>query len=398
MSYDSQQSQAGQPTAHTAAQALAAYASGNRTFAYWNLAGADLRNVDLRDANFYGAVLRGADLSGADLSRCNFARTDLRSAILRGANISDAYLDTAFTDGADMSGAITGRPSTQNVATKPEPTPVAAPVAAPTSRFCAYCGNAMPVDAAFCSSCGRQQPIPGVAAPASMPLAYASPALPSTPLGQPQGMAPVNPYTYGSYASPSMPLQPAAYSTPLRPLTQQRASLLGVTIATICGAIAAISFFLPSYLSAGSVGASGPQVAGAFGTVASLCSQYSSYMQQSSSASSTCAFASIAGPALWLEMILAAVAAIVAAWQWYNARQTGLSTDARACVAILVTGGASLLILVFQFVILPALISAATGVSAIGQAVTAAFGFTFWLMVLGTIGVVVGAIMQLRAS
>jgi len=231
-----------------------------------------------------------------------------------------------------------------------------------------------------------------------MPLAYAGPALPSTPLGQPQGMAPVNPYSYGSYAPSSIPLQPAAYSTPLRPLTQQRASVIGVMIATICGAIAAFSFFLPSYVSSGSVGASGPQVAGAFGTVASLCSQYSGYIQQSGGTSSACAFASIAGPALWLEMLLAAAATIVAAWQWYNARQTGLSTDSRACVAILITGGISLLILVFQFLILPALVSASTGISALGQAVTAAFGFSFWLMVLGTIGVVVGAIMQLRAS
>ena len=397
MSYDPQQSPAEQTTAHTAAQALAEYASGNRTFAYWNLAGAVLRNADLRDANFYGAILRGADLSGADLTRCNFARTDLRAAVLRGANISQAYLDTASTDGADMSEIITDRPSAQNVLTPIAPTP-ATPVAAPTARFCAYCGSAISIEAAFCSSCGRPQPAPGVAAPASMPLAYASPALPSTPYGQPQGMAPAHPYSYGGYAPPSMPLQPAAYSTPLRPLAQQRASLLGVTIATICGAVAAISFFLPSYVSSGSVGASGPQVAGAFGTVASLCNQYSGYIQQSSSASSACAFASIAGPALWLEMLLAAVAAIVAGWQWYNARPTGLPTDSRACVAVLITGGISLLILVFQFLILPALVSASTGISALGQAVSAAFGFSFWLMVLGTIGVVVGAIMQLRAS
>jgi hypothetical protein len=98
-------------------------------------------------------------------------------------------------------------------------------------------------------------------------------------------------------------------------------------------------------------------------------------------------------------MILAAVAAVIAARQWYTGRQSaGLPLDERPTVAVLITGGISLLILVFQFLALPVLLSASTGISAVGQAVTSAFGFGFWLMVLGTIGVVSGAIIQLRAS
>lgn len=169
-------------------------------------------------------------------------------------------------------------------------------------------------------------------------------------------------------------------------------------IATICGAIAAFAFFLPSYIAAGNTGASGPQVAGAFGTVASLCSQYSGFIQPSSGAESACAFASIAGPALWIEMLLAATVAIIAARQWYTGRQSGLPLESRPSTAVLITGGVSLLILVFQFLILPTLVSASTGISALGSAFGSAFGFGFWLMVLGMIGVVTGAIMQLRMS
>lgn len=235
-----------------------------------------------------------------------------------------------------------------------------------------------------------------------MPLAYASPALPSTPLYQTPNVIQGNPPpygAYGTYAPSSLPLQPGPHSMPLRPLTQQPTSVIGAMMATICGAVAAFAFFLPSYISGGSVGVSGPQLAGAFGTVASFCSQYSGLVQQSSSAQSGCSFASIAGPALWIELILAAVAAVIAARQWYTGRQSaGLPLDARPSIAVVIAGGISLLILVFQFVAIPALLSAATGISAVGQAVTSAFGFGFWLMMLGTIGVVSGAIIQLRAS
>ncbi|HEY1387749.1 MAG TPA: pentapeptide repeat-containing protein [Ktedonobacterales bacterium] len=382
----------------TAAQLLAAYASGERTFSYWSLAGVNLKQADLRDANFYGADLTGVDLSEADLTRCNFAQANLQSARLRAANISQAYLDGAVTTDADMADVVTDRPSPQLASANPQPTPVAPP----TTRFCIYCGATMPLEGAFCPTCGRPQPAPGLAGSPSMPLAYASPALPSTPLSQTPNVIQSNPPpygAYGAYAPSSLPLQPGPHSMPLSQLTQQPTSVIGAMLATICGAIAALAFFLPSYISAGSAGASGPQVAGAFGTVASLCSQYSGLVGQSSSVSSACGFASIAGPALWIEMILAAVAAVIAARQWYTGRQSaGLPLDERPTVAVLITGGISLLILVFQFLALPVLLSASTGISAVGQAVTSAFGFGFWLMVLGTIGVVSGAIIQLRAS
>ena len=72
----------------TSAQLLAAYADGQRMFAHWNLAGADLRNATLKDANFFRANLKGANLSRADLTRCNFSQATLSSTNLRGANIS----------------------------------------------------------------------------------------------------------------------------------------------------------------------------------------------------------------------------------------------------------------------------------------------------------------------
>lgn len=108
----------------SASELLAAYDSGNRNFARWNLAAADLKNATLKDANFFHANLTGANLSEADLTRCNFSQALLTTANLRGANISGAYFDGAVTFGADLTDTITDRPTPKE----------ARPVVAPASQ------------------------------------------------------------------------------------------------------------------------------------------------------------------------------------------------------------------------------------------------------------------------
>lgn len=120
----SSQSGAAANQQRSASELLAAYASGARNFARWNLAGADVTNATLKDANFFHADLTRANLSGADLTRCNFSQATLTAANLQGANISGAFFDSAVTFGADLTGAITDRPSPKE----------AQPVAAPASQ------------------------------------------------------------------------------------------------------------------------------------------------------------------------------------------------------------------------------------------------------------------------
>jgi len=80
-------------------------ASGGRSGARADLAGANLARADLADA-----YLAGADLAGADLARANLARADLADAYLAGAdlvgaNLADADLADAYLAGADLAGA-----------------------------------------------------------------------------------------------------------------------------------------------------------------------------------------------------------------------------------------------------------------------------------------------------
>jgi hypothetical protein len=181
---------------------LAAYASGERSFTYWNLNGLDLRAATLRDANFYGANLTGADLSGADLTRANFGQASLRAAILRGANISEAYFEGASTDYADMTDAITDQPTSDGADLASPAVSVSlnsspAPASAPALRFCVYCGSGMPTEGTFCPVCGKSQP----------PVESAAT---SSPVVQPQPVAPVSPY--GVYTPPAAPTTVQAQS------------------------------------------------------------------------------------------------------------------------------------------------------------------------------------------
>lgn len=107
----------------SASEVLAAYTSGNRMFAHWNLTGADLKGATLTDANFFGANLKDANLSGADLTRCNFSQATLTGTNLRGANISAAYFDKAVTFGADLTDTISDRPTPKEVRTAVAPAP-----------------------------------------------------------------------------------------------------------------------------------------------------------------------------------------------------------------------------------------------------------------------------------
>lgn len=424
-------------------QVRAAYASGERDFSNRNLAGADLQDADLQGSNFSGADLSGANLSRANLSQAN----------LHGASLSGAVLEHVNLSGADTSGVVMNQE--MNPATPPaaiigaSAVPAAPPAPLPTGQFCAFCGTALPAGAHFCQACGKQQPVmpvmpvmPNAPVPPSVPLAYSPatgvnppmyptyptyPTYPAYPAGYPTGAPvpagyappstplvypspptapsagyapPSTPFVYGApYVAKTTPLQTGgvAPAAPFRTtLTPQKSTSTGMAVAAVTGAVAVLMFFLPGYLASGSQGVSGPQLASAFSTIASACSQYSQLIGQSSGAQSVCGFASVAGLILWLEVILAAVATGIAGWQWYHQRQSGMPIETSTSWGVLITGGISLLILLYQFFAIPSLVSSATGSAAIGQAIGALFGFSFWLMVIGMIGVVVGAIMQLR--
>lgn len=172
---------ANSPRPSAAAQLLAAYAGGERTFPRLYLAGADLHAANLQDTNFYAADFTGADLSGADLSRANLAYAKLASANLRGANLSDAYLEHADLTGADTTGIVTDRPTPplSEPAKQPEDK---SPLLSVENHFgventlsiegklCVNCHAALPAEAAFCPKCGT-----AVEAPRSPWLAGATP-------------------------------------------------------------------------------------------------------------------------------------------------------------------------------------------------------------------------------
>lgn len=72
-----------------------------RSFAYYNLTGADLSGLDLR-----GADLRRAWLESADLSRANLEGADLGEAVLAHAVLTGARLANTSLRGANLGGAI----------------------------------------------------------------------------------------------------------------------------------------------------------------------------------------------------------------------------------------------------------------------------------------------------
>ncbi len=386
--YDSASQQTAPDAALTATadQLRGYYAGGARVFAQWNLAGVDLSNTQLADTNFFGADLRGANLSGADLSRANLGQANLSRATLAGVNLSDAFLDGADLTGADMADVIRDRPSPPVAAPPPPrfsmPPAPSMPLTAPapvTSRFCIFCGTAMPANAAFCPNCGQTQP--AMPAAPSVPLMTGQfAAQPSTPLSRPFAASPYGAPATTPFGAPAFP----------------QVNVMGMMIATISGAIGTLAFFLPAYLGTSSAGVSGPQVASAFGTVSSACSQYSDLINNTPSAQGVCTFSGLAGPVLWLEALLLGVATGVAGWQWYTARQTGNPPEQGPARIVLICSGISLAILLFQFFVVPSMLASSTGVAFLSSAISSAFSYGFWLMVLGAAGAVFGAVRQSR--
>lgn len=194
----------------TVAHVLAAYALGERNFAYWNLAGADLeeRNAqrcELLSCEFArGRPERGRShslqLFPSDSDWCETARRQCQPA----------SFDGAVTFGADLTDVITDRPSSQetrqNTASAPAATVTTATqpaTATPAARFCAFCGASMPAEGSFCAVRGKQQP--GVASAAQTSITQ-------SPLPPPQNTQPVtHPQSFmSSYGSPPAAARSAA--------------------------------------------------------------------------------------------------------------------------------------------------------------------------------------------
>lgn len=98
----------------SAAQVVAEYESGGRSFAYAQIDGEVLAGADLQGASFYGGSLREVDLRGAKLTHSQFKSADLTGAQLEGArvNASDLIgvtLRQARLAGADLTGAALQR-------------------------------------------------------------------------------------------------------------------------------------------------------------------------------------------------------------------------------------------------------------------------------------------------
>lgn len=90
------------------------------------------------------------------------------------------------------------------------------------------------------------------------------------------------------------------------------------------------------------------------------------------------------------------VATGVASWQWYTARQTGNPPEQGPARIVLICSGISSAILLFQFFVVPSMLASSTGVAFLSSAISSAFSYGFWLMVLGAAGAVFGAVRQLR--
>lgn len=119
----------------TAAELVAQYDTGSRTFQWAqlahadleraNLAGADLcdatliganlTNADLTGAVLQGANLAGANLNGANLSDANLRWADLSGASLRRSNLNRATLQGTLLQGADFTGASLSATTAQDV-------------------------------------------------------------------------------------------------------------------------------------------------------------------------------------------------------------------------------------------------------------------------------------------
>lgn len=206
----------------------------------------------------------------------------------------------------------------------------------------------------------------------------------------PELAMPVTPLPAASFPAPPVPV--AAFpSTPFpvpmqRPATPTPAyvfvSNAGNAVVTFSGVAAVISFFALPYISAGAFGSyTGIQVTNLINSLYSAASEFSPTTYSSSGPNPSLL--------LWAEVILAALAAGTAAWQWYKSNDSGDPPSRGATVFILIAAAVSAAILLYQYVGLQS--------SALGQAFSSLLGFGYWLMVLAMLVAVGGAIAQLRA-
>lgn len=290
----------------------------------------------------------------------------------------------------------------------------------PDARFCIRCGTALAPSTSpgFPTDATTPPMPPGVLVPSapSMPLAGAS------PLTQPAYTMPPAYTTPGPYSMPlgSSPPQPSspnvtyAYPNPqvAQPqapspaahigygLTQQRPAVRGFIIATIGNAVAVVAFFIMHYIELPLVGGySGSQLAGIISSAYSIASTTCTYAQQLGN--TQCSVPPI-DPAivLWLEVILAAVAALDAGMQWVRISQSGTPGVGRPAVAVLIASGLSLLLIIGVMLLLQGSTNMLLSQNNVGASVNVFqyLGAGYWIMVLGTVAGIGGAIMQLSAS
>jgi hypothetical protein len=89
----------------TKEELISKYNSGERSFVYTNLRGANLGWANLSRANLSGANLSWANLSRANLSGANLSGANLNGANLSGANLNGVILSRADLSRADLSWA-----------------------------------------------------------------------------------------------------------------------------------------------------------------------------------------------------------------------------------------------------------------------------------------------------
>lgn len=189
------------------------------------------------------------------------------------------------------------------------------------------------------------------------------------------------------------PIQPGPVPLSAR-VAPQRIDTFAMGIATVFGVAA---YFSPGYVGRGSAVLTAPQLISAFDPIAGLCGQYWSVYAQSPGGENVCMIATLGRPLLWLEVLLAAATGI-AGWQWYQRARSGMPNTRGVSWTVLLGGGIALRLLAYQILASPTIVGGAREWPAVGPAYGALFGYGFWLMVLGTVGVVVGAITQLRVS
>lgn len=166
----------------------------------------------------------------------------------------------------------------------------------------------------------------------------------------------------------------------------------GAAVASVGGIVAVIAYFALPYVNLGILGSlTGAQTANLIDSAYSAAQQFSSYSSAYSTGTTPSSSGGGVSPGLilWAEVILAGIAGGIALTQWLRSRNGGAPPARGGMIAVLITALVSLLILLYQLVGLES--------STLGQMLASALGFGFWLMILGMLAAVSGAIAQMRA-